>query len=155
MAVSGPIVTATISSTSISPPSLTCIAASMAWVSYGLRLRSPLRSMRPVCGLIRFSTAASGTSFTRTQIFNGSLLWDGTCDQNNRLTDQSIACGCGRSGGGDGAADEVHDRLGARSGREDLRDAQPFELRDVVAGDRPPDRDEDVVDALLGEQLHD
>jgi hypothetical protein len=24
--------------------------------------------------LIRFSTAASGTSFTRTQIFNGSLL---------------------------------------------------------------------------------
>ena len=62
-------VTATTSSTSIAPPSLSCIAASMACVSNGLRFFSPLRSSRPVEGLIRFSTAASGTSFTRTQIF--------------------------------------------------------------------------------------
>ena len=62
-------VTATTSSTSIAPPSLSCIAASMACVSNGLRFFSPPRSSRPVEGLIRFSTAASGTSFTRTQIF--------------------------------------------------------------------------------------
>jgi hypothetical protein len=30
--------------------------------------------MRPVAGLIRFSTAASGTSLTRTQIFKCGLL---------------------------------------------------------------------------------
>ena len=69
LALSGPMVTATTSSTSIAPPSLSCIAASMACVSNGLRFFSPLRSMRPVEGLMRFSTAASGTSLTRTQIF--------------------------------------------------------------------------------------
>ncbi len=62
-------VTATISSTGTAPPSLICIAASMACVSYGLRFFSPLRSIRPVEGSILFSTAASGTSFTRTHIF--------------------------------------------------------------------------------------
>ena len=67
--------TAITSSTSTAPPSLICIAASMACVSNGLRLRSPLRSMRPLEESIRFSTAASGTSLTRTQIFNVSLLW--------------------------------------------------------------------------------
>jgi hypothetical protein len=67
-------VTATISSTSTAPPSLICMAASMACVSYGLRFRSPLRSIRPVEGSIRFSTAASGTSFTKTQIFKSGLL---------------------------------------------------------------------------------
>ena len=67
--VSGPIVTATISSTSTAPPSRICMAASMACVSYGFRFLSPLRSKRPVDGLIRLSTAASGTSLTRTQIF--------------------------------------------------------------------------------------
>ena len=41
----------------------------MACVSYGLRFFSPLRSMRPVAGSMRFWTAASGTSLTRTQIF--------------------------------------------------------------------------------------
>ena len=56
------------------PPSLICIAASMACVSYGLRFFSPLRSMRPVDGSMRFSTAASGTSLTRTQIFTAGLL---------------------------------------------------------------------------------
>ena len=68
-AVSGPIVTATTSSTSTAPPSLSCMAASIACVSNGFRFFSPLRSMRPVDGLMRFSTAASGTSLTRTQIF--------------------------------------------------------------------------------------
>ena len=68
-AVSGPIVTATISSTGTAPPSLICIAASIACVSYGLRFLSPARSIRPVDGSMRFSTAASGTSLTRTQIF--------------------------------------------------------------------------------------
>jgi hypothetical protein len=65
----GPIVTATTSSTASSPPSLSCMAASMAWVSKGLRLFSPLRSSRMVPVSMRFCTAASGTSFTRTQIF--------------------------------------------------------------------------------------
>ena len=65
-------VTATTSSTWTAPPSLICIAASMACVSYGLRFFSPLRSMRPVDGSMRFSTAASGTSLTRTQIFKGA-----------------------------------------------------------------------------------
>ena len=68
------IVTATISSTCTAPPSRICIAASMAWVSYGLRFFSPERSIRPVEGSIRFSTAASGTSLTRTQIFKSGLL---------------------------------------------------------------------------------
>ena len=72
LALSGPIVTATTSSIAIAPPSLSCIAASMACVSNGLRFFSPLRSKRPVEALMRFSTAASGTSLTRTQIFTGS-----------------------------------------------------------------------------------
>src|SRR5688572_1530581 len=46
----------------------------MACVSNGLRFFSPLRSSRPVEGLIRFSTAASGTSLTRTQIFTWFTL---------------------------------------------------------------------------------
>ena len=70
-------VTATTSSTSIAPPSLSCIAASMAWVSNGLRFFSPLRSSRPVEASMRFSTAASGTSFTKTQIFTGDTSWSG------------------------------------------------------------------------------
>src|SRR4051812_18562818 len=90
-------VTATTSSTSTAPPSLSCIAASMACVSNGLRFFSPLRSRRPVEGSIRFSTAASGTSLTRTQIFTWfTLLADGgvhaTADR-SRLTCQSIAVG--------------------------------------------------------------
>src|SRR5689334_20152426 len=91
MAESGPMVTATTSSTETVPPSLICIAASMACVSNGLRFFSPLRSRRPVDALMRFSTAASGTSLTRTQIFTGSLL--GTeifGGHRSVLTDQSI-----------------------------------------------------------------
>ena len=76
-AESGPIVTATTSSTSTWPPSLSCIAASMACVSNGFRFFSPQRSRRPVERSIRFSTAASGTSFTRTQIFTEGFLLTG------------------------------------------------------------------------------
>ena len=71
-AVSGPMVTAMTSSTSIEPPSFSCMAASMACVSKGFRFFSPERLRRPVEGSMRFSTAASGTSLTRTQIFTGS-----------------------------------------------------------------------------------
>ena len=66
---SGPMVTATTSSTSTAPPSLTCMAASMACVSNGFRFFSPERSIRMELSSMRFSTAASGTSLTRTQIF--------------------------------------------------------------------------------------
>ena len=45
---SGPMVTATISSTSASPPSRICMAASMPWVSNGFRFFSPERSSRLV-----------------------------------------------------------------------------------------------------------
>ncbi len=69
VADSGPIVTATISSICSSPPSLSRIAASMACVSKGLSRVSPPRSRRPVAGLMRFVTPASGTLLTRTQIF--------------------------------------------------------------------------------------
>src|SRR4051812_7169119 len=65
-------VTAMTSSTSIWPPSFSCMAASMACVSKGFRFFSPERLRRPVEGSMRFSTAASGTSLTRTQIFTGS-----------------------------------------------------------------------------------
>ena len=68
-------VTATTSSTSIAPPSLSCIAASMACVSNGFRFFSPLRSRRPVEASMRFSTAASGTSLTSTQIFTEDTSW--------------------------------------------------------------------------------
>src|SRR5215212_10208821 len=50
------------------------MAASMAWVSNGLRFFSPDLSSRLELGSMRFSTAASGTSFTRTQIFKSWLL---------------------------------------------------------------------------------
>ena len=62
-------VTATTSSTSTAPPSRICMAASMAWVSNWLSVVSPERSRRLVLWSMRFSTAASGTSLTRTQIF--------------------------------------------------------------------------------------
>ncbi len=68
-------VTATISSTSTAPPSRICIAASMPWVSKGFRFFSPERSSLIVEGSIRFCTAASGTSFTRQQIFKCVPPW--------------------------------------------------------------------------------
>jgi hypothetical protein len=68
-------VTATISSTSAPAPSRICIAASMPWVSKGFRFFSPERSSRIVEESIRFCTAASGTSFTRQQIFKCVPPW--------------------------------------------------------------------------------
>jgi hypothetical protein len=50
------------------------MAASIAWVSKGFRFLSPERSRRLEPSSMRFSTAASGTSLTRTQIFTGMLL---------------------------------------------------------------------------------
>src|SRR3954468_2334343 len=72
-------VTATISSTSTSPPSRICMAASMAWVSKGFRFFSPERSRRFELESMRFSTAASGTSLTRTQIFKGVSFFAVPC----------------------------------------------------------------------------
>src|ERR687894_361579 len=111
VALSGPIDTATISSTWTAPPSLICIAASIACVSYGFRFFSPERSSRPVEGSIRFSTAASGTSFTRTQIFTSGLLQPNACSVIvSGLTDESVLT--------DGAPDELDDVLGRRAGGE-------------------------------------
>ena len=96
-AESGPIVTATTSSTGIAPPSLICMAASMACVSKGLRFFSPLRSSRIVFGSMRFWTAASGTSLTRTQIFKLSLLGETilsgptTADENVGILDVDVS----------------------------------------------------------------
>src|SRR4051812_39940680 len=109
------------------------MAASMACVSYGLRFFSPLRSIRPVCGLIRFSTAASGTSFTRTQIFT----WNGLLWANERSRWYPIDSSVNRVVRRGrllryGAADEVDDVLRGRPGREHLGDAELLELRDVV-----------------------
>src|SRR5687767_3834165 len=97
------------------------MAASMAWVSKGLRFFSPDRSRRLLLGSMRFSTAASGTSLTRTQIFKSWLLlrYGGNCcwlgvrgSMPNRplrghptpLTDQSIV----RAGETVGAARPLH-----------------------------------------------
>jgi hypothetical protein len=58
------------------------MAASMAWVSNGLRFFSPLRSRRPAEGLMRFWTAASGTYLTRKQIVtDDSLSGTGSAEQ--------------------------------------------------------------------------
>src|SRR4051794_31202190 len=86
------------------------MAASMAWVSKGLRFFSPDRSRRLVFGSMRFSTAASGTSLTRTQIFKTKLLRSklrgfsprrpacvyagGAGRHSTRLTDESVAQCC-------------------------------------------------------------
>ena len=51
------------------------MAASMAWVSNWLSVVSPDRSRRSEPGSMRFSTAASGTSLTRTQIFTDASPW--------------------------------------------------------------------------------
>src|SRR3954468_1488624 len=106
--------------------------------------------MRPVAGSMRFWTAASGTSLTKTQIF--------TCASSGKrtfgilpdaLTDESIgrrgragfalpagSAALARGALGDGVADEVDDGLRRRPGREDLGDAEGLELGDVVGGDR-------------------
>src|SRR5262249_4954915 len=47
------------------------------------------------------------------------------------------------------------DLAGRRARREHLGDAQPLQLRDVVARDRAPDDDQHVVRAALAEQVED
>src|ERR1700754_3061367 len=54
---------------------------------------------------------------------------------------------------GDGALDEVDDRLRGRARGEDLGDPELLQLRDVLIGDRPPDGDDDVARVLLAQQL--
>src|SRR3954451_14467494 len=166
-AVSGPIVTATTSSTSRAPPSLSCMAASMAWVSNGFRFFSPERSRRPVDGLMRFSTAASGTSLTRTQIFTGSWppvterAFASYCESSpidlsvNQVAVRATAprpCSPSRR---DGALDVVDDRLGRRAGGEDLGHPELLELGDVLGRDRASHGDDDVARVLLAQQLDD
>ena len=113
-------------------------------------------------GSMRFSTAASGTSLTRTQIFTESfslavnVARGGAASQApasrggqhpTSLTDESIAYPDGalasawerRAGsGGYGGLDEVDDALDRRSGREDLRHAEPLELAMSSFGIVPP-----------------
>src|SRR4051812_45117987 len=135
------------------------MAASMAWVSNGFRFFSPERSRRPVEGLMRFSTAASGTSLTRTQIFTGSwppvterafASYCETCPIDLSVNHRARArLGC------DGALDVVDDRLGRRAGRERLGVPELLELGDVLGRDRAPDGDDDVARVLLAQQLDD
>src|SRR4051812_33988279 len=54
-----------------------------------------------------------------------------------------------------GAADEIDDVLCRGARREDLRHAELLELGDVVGRDRSSDGDDDVVDALLAQELDD
>src|SRR4051794_25774816 len=156
------------SSTGTSPPSLICMAASIACVSKGLRFFSPLRSIRPVEASMRFSTAASGTSLTRTQIFNSGASSEtgkcvfamGSAADDTALTDQPIALAyasarrvrrAGREAlrrGADCAAHERDDVLRGRAGCKDLGDAELLQLGDVVGRDRAADRDDHVVDVL-------
>src|ERR1700730_7856805 len=105
---------------------------------------------------MRFSTAASGTSLTRTHIFIrlpllGNWYPPTQCYPIRRLTDESI----GNLVLTHRAADEVYDRLCGRAGRKDLRHAQLLELGDVLGGDRPADSHEHIVDALLAQQSDD
>src|SRR5258708_27933949 len=99
---------------------------------------------------MRFSTAASGTSFTRTQIFTTASLRANECPKSYRLTDGSISL----PALGDRRADEVDDRLRRRARREDLGDAQLLELGDVLGRDGPADRHHHAVDSLRSQQLH-
>src|SRR5690349_5600978 len=124
-------------------PSLICIAASIAWVSNGLRFFSPLRSSLIVFGSIRFSTAASGTSFTSTQIFKARVPFVGPAggrslaDYTHRLTGQSrhgAACQA-KSFRPDRPFDEFDDVLCRGPRGEHLGDPELLQLRDVVPGD--------------------
>src|SRR4051794_31629223 len=139
------------------------MAASMAWVSNGFRFFSPERSRRPVDGLMRFSTAASGTSLTRTQIFTGS--WPPVTERafasycESSPIDLSVNHTAARAGAPglwrDRALDVVDDGLGRRTGREDLGDPELLELGDVLGRDGAPDGDDDVARVLLAQQLDD
>ena len=72
---------------------------------------------------------------------------DARCDRRHRAL---------RRWGGlaDVLAHPLDDRHRRGAGREDLRDAERLELRDVVLGDDPAAEDDDVVGAALAQQLH-
>src|SRR2546421_5217869 len=106
--------------------------------------------MRPVDWSILFSTAASGTSFTRTHIFiSRATPWVllRRSYSLGALTDESISFLRGR------LTDVIHDRLRRGAGGEHLGHAEPLELRNVLGRDRAADRDEHVLDPLFAQQL--
>src|SRR2546422_8920942 len=106
--------------------------------------------MRPDAVSRRFSTAASGTSFTRTHIFiSRAAPWVllRRSYSLEALTDESISFLGGR------LADELDDRLRRGPGSNHLGHAELLELRYVLRGDRAPDGDHHIVDALLVQQL--
>src|SRR3954454_11714605 len=126
--------------------------------------------MRPDEASIRFCTAASGTSLTRTQIFTSWPPVANGAWASYTLTDESIGS-VGRRGAwvrrGARAApsarstppyrvlDEVDDRLRRGARREHLRHTELLELRDVVGRDRAAHGQQHVVDALLAQELDD
>src|SRR3954471_10543091 len=142
-------VTATISSTSAAPPSRICMAASMAWVSNWFSVVSPERSRRLEPWSMRFSTAASGTSFTRTQIFTNASPWS-PCRRPRRrrrmlptpLTDESIGAGNSaenRPGSGSGCDELRHDvALAGNEAGLDLDRGLPL---DLLLADQPQGRE--------------
>src|ERR1700732_4996678 len=103
---------------------------------------------------MRFSAAASGTSFSRPQILTTASLRANECPKSYPLTDGSISS-ISFPALRDRRADEVDDRLRRRARREDLCDAQLLELGDVLGWDRPADRHDHVVDSLCPQELHD
>src|SRR3954452_23142799 len=126
--------------------------------------------MRPVEGSIRFWTAASGTSLTRTQIFtswppvaNGAWASYYVELRVNRVRRTALrgsparrsAAPSARSTPAYRVLDEVDDRLRRGARREHLGHAELLELRDVVGRDRAADGQQDVVDALLAQELDD
>src|SRR5436190_17224131 len=105
--------------------------------------------MRPVAGSRRFSTAASGTSFTRTHIFiSRAAPWVllRRSYSLGALTDESISFLRG-------LANVVDDRLRRGAGGEHLGHAELLELGYVLGRDRAAHRDEHVLDSLLAQQL--
>src|SRR3954452_5994075 len=126
--------------------------------------------MRPVEGSIRFWTAASGTSLTRTQIFtswppvaNGAWASYYVELRVNRVRRTALrgsparrsAAPSARSTPAYRVLDEVDDRLRRGARREHLGHAELLELRDVVGRDRAADGQQHVVGALLAEELDD
>ena len=64
----------------------------------------------------------------------------------HRLSGSGRRSRCGRA---DVLADPVDDLGRGRAGREDVGDAEPLELGDVLVGDDPAAEDDDVVDPAL------
>src|SRR5438093_9103727 len=100
--------------------------------------------MRPVAGSRRFSTAASGTSFTRTHIFiSRAAPWVllRRSYSLGALTDESISFLCGS------LAYVIDDRLRRGAGGEHLGHTELLELGYVLGRDRAAHRDQHVLDS--------